>query len=151
MRSDARICRLNFCPDCETLSWSNIFSIKKSRIAFAVIQMTNIVWKTYRQKLLEWLTSKVCARTAPSYGILHFCWWKCALKNIECWFSVRPQSKLGCGTRRDNSHFCENLTHWFIQQATAGRVRADGAFECVVTFFGSSQNHKMATISFSSQ
>lgn len=71
--------------------------------------------------------------------------------NIKCWFSVRLQSKLGRRTKRDNSHFCGNLTHWFIQRYFVDRVRADGAFERVVTFFGSSLNHKMATISFSSQ
>lgn len=106
---------------------------------------------TYRQMLSEWLTSKVCTGTAPFDATLHFYWGKCALRNIKCWVSVRPQSKLGWGTKRDNSHFCESLTHWFIQRDFADGARADGAFERVVTFFGSSLNHKMATISFSSQ
>ncbi len=130
---------------------------KVSGIAFAMIQMTNMVFEwtevsmMYRQILLEWLTSRVCTRTAPFDAILHFCWGKRALRNIKCWFSVRLQSKLGWRTKRDNSHFCGNLTHWFIQRYFVDRVRADGAFDRVVTFFGSSLNHKMATISFSSQ
>lgn len=115
-----------------------------------VIKYTEVT-VTCRQMLSEWLTSKVCTRAAPFDAIIHLCWEICALRNIKCWFSVRLQSKLGWRTKRDNSHFCGNLTHWFIQRDFADRVRVDGAFELVVTFFGSSLNHKMATISFSSQ
>lgn len=111
-------------------------------------------WSLNTQKY-QWRTDKcfwrVCTITALFDAVLHFSWGKRALRNINCWFSVRLQSKLGWRTKRDNSHFCGNLTHWFILRDFVDRVRADGAFERVVTFFGSSLNHKMATISFSSQ